>query len=57
MIGSRINFRYITRRMPEANDFDQLLRMIDAINNTIRADNDFTNQVIFKLRNDSTQLW
>ena len=42
--------------MPKSNDFDQLLRMIDSVNNAIRAHNDFANQRIFKFRHDSTQF-
>jgi len=42
--------------MPKSNDFDQMARIVEAVNDSIRADNGLPNERVFKLRHDPTQF-
>ena len=53
---SSIYLRRSTRGVPKANDLNQVARIVKAINDTIRADNNFANERVFKLRHNSSKF-
>ena len=46
----------ITRYMPEANDFNRLLIVIDTIDHSVRSNDDLANRLIFEFRYDTNPL-